>query len=157
MRAIGDSGDPIRFSGGRVAFTQSSDGWNEQAGTGCIIENAIIDQTSISSSGSLKVSESLVTTTSDSSTGVVSVGSSSVISNNTITSSVGRGYGIIVKQSFVNVYGNIISGFRWAFGQQANQLLSVNQFSTMAQIGVGKSLEHRRILHVWRSQPDNSR
>ena len=139
LRAIGDSGDPIRFSGGRVAFTQSSDGWNEQAGTGCIIENAIIDQTSISSSGSLKVSESLVTTTSDSSTGVVSVGSSSVISNNTITSSVGRGYGIIVKQSFVNVYGNIISGFSmgiWAAGESTIEWNSI--LNNGCGIGVGK-------------------
>jgi parallel beta-helix repeat protein len=46
-------GDPIRFTGGStggygpIIFASSSVGWNEQTGTGCIIENAVFTASGI--------------------------------------------------------------------------------------------------------------
>ena len=53
LNAIGTSTNPIYLNSsavnaGRIEFTASSTSWNEQSGSGCIIENAVIDQTVIS-------------------------------------------------------------------------------------------------------------
>jgi parallel beta-helix repeat protein len=45
LTARGSSTDNIYFNGGSVVFTPLSTGWNEQTGTGSIIENAIINAT----------------------------------------------------------------------------------------------------------------
>jgi parallel beta-helix repeat protein len=45
LTARGSSTDKIYFDGGSVEFTSSSTGWNEQTGTGSVIENAIINAT----------------------------------------------------------------------------------------------------------------
>jgi hypothetical protein len=42
LYARGSSADPIRFNGGRIEFRGSSTSWNEQTGSGSIIENGIL-------------------------------------------------------------------------------------------------------------------
>jgi len=78
LRAIGSSTDLIHFNGGNITFTEYSNGWNEQTGSGCIIENTILDVSEISSSVSLKITNCIIN-------GEITVGASSVILNNTIT------------------------------------------------------------------------
>jgi parallel beta-helix repeat protein len=54
LSARGTDNDPIRFDSiianyhfivGQISFSQSSTGWNEQAGSGCIIEDAVFNST----------------------------------------------------------------------------------------------------------------
>ena len=73
LRAQGTTTDPISIQGGGngldsrgnpiypITFTPYSGGWNEQAGTGCLIENAILRSTSIYIAASPKVNYSPLT------------------------------------------------------------------------------------------------
>lgn len=73
LRAVGSSADKISISGGQITFTDQSTGWNQQTGSGSIIENAFLgvyglagptDHTdemgSISSINSLKIDSSTI-------------------------------------------------------------------------------------------------
>jgi Na+/proline symporter len=48
LTAKGTSTDQIQFNGGQIIFTQVGNGWNEQTGSGCIIENAIVNSAATS-------------------------------------------------------------------------------------------------------------
>ena len=53
LRAIGSSSNPVQINSaqnnaGQIKFTASSTSWNQQTGTGCTIQNAIVNQTVIS-------------------------------------------------------------------------------------------------------------
>jgi hypothetical protein len=101
--AQGSSADKIYFNNGELVFTSVSNGWNEQTSSGNIIENAILDETSISSSQSLKISSSSVNEDySDSVT--ISLGSSSIITNNIIKGA------IQVDGASALISGNTITG-----------------------------------------------
>jgi hypothetical protein len=90
--AIGSSTDPVIISEnistsdggtdinpyGRIEFTSTSNGWNEQTGLGCIIEHAFIDYVDIDSSVPLKIINSTIK-------GDLTIGDGSVISNNNIS------------------------------------------------------------------------
>jgi hypothetical protein len=73
----GNSSDKINFNNGEIIFTQYSKVWNQQESSGCIIQNAIINQTVISTSNSIKIDSSIINND-------ISVTSSSIISNSTI-------------------------------------------------------------------------
>ena len=80
--AIGNNVDQIKINGpadvrGGIIFTSVSNGWNQQTGSGCIIENSIIS-TSVIAQNSVKVDHNTIT-------GSVSGHGSSVISDNNIT------------------------------------------------------------------------
>lgn len=47
--ARGTETEPITFSNGSITFTAVSNGWNEQTGSGSIIENAIFNTASVDS------------------------------------------------------------------------------------------------------------
>ncbi len=110
LRAIGSNNDKIRINGVSgapplgnlipftygITFTTISEGYNEQTGSGCIIENAIIDSTTISVTSSTKMSNNIID-------GFISAGDSSIISNNIIT-------GKISATSSAVVSSNIITG-----------------------------------------------
>ena len=77
LSAIGSPNEKITFNGGQIIFTAISNAWSEQTASGCILENVIINQTSISSSNSIKINNCNIDAQ-------ISV-SSSIISNNQIT------------------------------------------------------------------------
>jgi hypothetical protein len=79
--ARGISAEQIAINGGELTFTQFSADWNESTATGCIIENAIITASSLSSLNSIKISNSNINAQ-------VSVERFSVITNNIITQKV---------------------------------------------------------------------
>jgi hypothetical protein len=95
MTARGTSTNPIHINGGSrswsmwiaaystITFSESSAGWNEQTGSGCIIENAIISSTTIETSGSMKFSSNIM----EGSEILIKDGSPE-ISNNFLTSSI---------------------------------------------------------------------
>ncbi len=94
LRAQGSSADQINLKSGKIEFTAYSNGWNEQTGSGCIIENTISENMEIYSSTSLKLNQNsmqkasikgnLTVITNNEINGEVTVGNSSVISNNII-------------------------------------------------------------------------
>jgi hypothetical protein len=78
LRARGSSIGKITFNGkGSVTFTQSSTSWNEQTGSGSIIENANLDSSQIDmSSTSPKITGNVINK--------ISVAGSAIITNNNI-------------------------------------------------------------------------
>ena len=80
LNAIGNPNEKITFNGGQITFTTVSNGWNEQTNAGCIIENAIIQQTSISSVNPIKIDSCVVKSK-------ITV-ASSIITNNVVTGNI---------------------------------------------------------------------
>jgi len=94
LRAIGSSVEKIHFNDSReIEFTQYSNGWNEQTGSGSIIENAILSSSTISSSVSLKLDNNIL--------GGIHVGDSSIISNNGIGGSVAAGSSNVISNNSI--------------------------------------------------------
>jgi hypothetical protein len=99
LTARGNPTDKITFNGGQLTFTDVSNGWKEQTQAGCIIENAVISQTSISSSNPLKIDNCIINSN-------IEV-TSSIISNNIVTGNINSGSSVITNN---NVKGDIILG-----------------------------------------------
>jgi parallel beta-helix repeat protein len=106
IRINGVSGDPpmgvalVPFTYG-IRFTTVSEVYNEHTGSGCIIENAIIDSTTIYARGS-KISNNVIN-------GFIGAGGSAIITNNVIT-------GKVTATNLAVVSSNTIMGeieLRW--------------------------------------------
>jgi parallel beta-helix repeat protein len=113
LRAQGSSGDKIVFTSedtsdiSQIVFTSESTSWNEQAGSGCIIENAVINASISITSVSPKISNNFIrditASMTDSNVGIAISGGSPVISGNHIIG------GVTVSGSAV-ISDNIITG-----------------------------------------------
>jgi hypothetical protein len=135
LRARGSGADKIHFNSGEIIFTQYSNGWNEQTSSGCILENAHLNATSISSDDSLKITNvysnapisavgssiiSYCSLTAEISVGDVSVishsslsaetsvGDSATVTDNTITDDIHAGNLTTIANN--NINGSVISG-----------------------------------------------
>ncbi len=87
LQARGSNGNNIVFdsSGGNVALTASSSSWNEQAGTGCIIENAVFNNASISvSSTAPKIDNNTINNPSTENGAIYMESGAPIISGNNI-------------------------------------------------------------------------
>jgi len=127
LTARGNSTDPIYINDGGggtdgngysiapIMFTPLSTDWNEETGTGCIIEHAVLSSTEITMVSSPKVCDSSFTGcllrihTSWSGSGYT-YDASPIIANNTLNGD-GRSYGIIIYYSSANISHNTISGY----------------------------------------------
>ena len=100
LDARGTSTKPIYFNGGGgITFASLVDSWNEQAVTGCIIENAIVVNATISVYGSPKISNSTI------SSPIYVYGGSPFITNSAI-----ENFGISILGGVnVTILGNVIS------------------------------------------------
>ncbi len=76
--ARGTSTDQIHFYSGHIAFYPLSSSWNEQAGSGCVIENAIIDVETLGMEISAKITANTIEA-------FIGVYGDAIISNNIIT------------------------------------------------------------------------
>jgi hypothetical protein len=112
LNAIGTSTDTVYINSsavnaGRIEFTASSTSWNEQSGSGCIIENAVIDQTVISTKNcSVKISGNTFNDNADmmhENVAITTNGGSSIISNNNFNG------GLDISDSST-IFNNIITG-----------------------------------------------
>jgi hypothetical protein len=113
----GNSTDKVNVNGGSINFTPFSSPWNSQSDSGCLIENAIIDQTPISSSNSLKVTGTTLN-------GEVTAGASSLFANDVIaarnydSSTISIPYAVTAGSSSVIsnnvIYGTHVHGQAWA-------------------------------------------
>ncbi|MGD6933755.1 MAG: NosD domain-containing protein [Candidatus Bathyarchaeia archaeon] len=61
LQALGTQNNKVQFNGGKIVFTEICNGWLEQSDTGCKIENAVFNQTTITSDASLKIINSQTT------------------------------------------------------------------------------------------------
>ena len=100
--ARGTAAEEIRFSNGQIKFTDMSVEWNEQTGSGCIIEQAILDKTSLYSSNSLKISGSSINENYSDSVQLF-LGGSSVLTDNVIK-------GAVEVKGAALISGNTITG-----------------------------------------------
>ncbi len=83
LSAVGSANSKITLNGGQITFTTISNGWNEQSETGCIIENSIINQVSISCINTIKIDNCII----NSQNGQITL-TSSIISNNVVTGNI---------------------------------------------------------------------
>lgn len=120
LSARGTSASPIHFNGAAyywesifvppslssVTFAGSSMAWTEQTGSGCIIENAVMDKTGVTISSSIKCSNNQF-----SGAGISVAGGSPVISHNVLSSgvsiSIGRGSPFIANNQLNGGYISI--------------------------------------------------
>jgi hypothetical protein len=122
LTAKGTTNDKIVLNGGQLTFTTVCNGWNEQTQSGCIIQNAILNQMTFSNSNPIKIDQSTIN-------GPISVTSSAIISNcvtgdisshsSTISNNNVKGVialgsitlgGYTTAEESSKVYGNIVEG-----------------------------------------------
>ncbi len=98
LQAKGTNADKIQFNGGKIIFTDASSKWNEQSGSGCLIDYANLETTQIEfTGGSPKLSHS--------SFRYIEVkGDSTVFSDNLVTETIN------VNEGSAKVTGNTING-----------------------------------------------
>jgi hypothetical protein len=95
LTAVGSGTDKININGpaqpiGGIIFTPISKGWNQQIGSGNIIENAIINQASLTAQNSAKINNNTIN-------GGVSASNSSIVTNNYINGVVSANGNTIVN------------------------------------------------------------
>jgi parallel beta-helix repeat protein len=109
-----------------ITFTTVSEGYDEQTGSGCIIENAIIDSTTISVGSSTKISNNIID-------GFISAGDSSIISNNIITGKIGASSSAVVSS---NTITGGSSGGGITLELTENPLIFGNTISDCSGVGI---------------------
>jgi hypothetical protein len=122
--AIGSSNEKINFNGGRIMFTNVSNSWNQQTGSGSIIENAILGSSIETINASPKIDANIITSP-------VSLSGSSIVSGNIIKSdlSVYDGSPVISNNVFTN---SLIS----TYSLQTSGYLPVISNNTMTGQGI---------------------
>jgi hypothetical protein len=135
----GTNSDLVQFRGGQIVFTSISNGWNNGAGTGNLIENANLSTTTITSSTSIKMDQDITTEVGIQAFGVIG---QSVISNNVMTRGVNAVNAIITNNVItgqvtggVTLSGNVINGD--IFG---GQLVSNNTIFGALEIDMGSTV-----------------
>ena len=113
LTAVGSTSDKITFNGGQITFTSFSNGWSDQTDSGCLIENANIDQTSITSSDPIEIDSSNINAE------LIVV--SSIISNNIITGTISGSNSPISNN---NVKGDITAQVSSATGAYPERIFS---------------------------------
>jgi parallel beta-helix repeat protein len=140
---------------GRIEFTQYSNGWNEQTGSGCIFEHVFIEYVDIDSSVSLKINNITIRgdiTTGDSSVisnseiainnkitnGKITFGDSSVISNNELV-------GPVYAGSSNLFYNNSIGG---SINAGSSNVISNNNITSSVFVGSSSSIFNNTIKGI---------
>ncbi|MFB3887965.1 MAG: hypothetical protein ACE14S_00615 [Candidatus Bathyarchaeia archaeon] len=116
--ARGTAAEKVCFNGGQVTITSIANGWKEQTGSGCLLENVNLNETSISSAVSLKIANSYSNapiTASNSSmiahsllTNETVVGDLSTVTDNSIAGKITTGNQATITNN--NINGSVHSG-----------------------------------------------
>lgn len=107
LRVIGTQSDKVYFKRNTlrsiptINFTATSNGWNEQTGSGCMIDNADISNVNLISNCSLKVTNSKTST--------ISVGGSSILTGNKLGS-------LLITGGSPAISGNVIGSISDCLG-----------------------------------------
>jgi len=127
-------------SGFSIIFTPLSSSWNEQTATGCIIQNAVLNQTSGSETGlidienvSPKIDNNAINYFSNyPETNIIKISGSPIISNNNITMP-GAVYGISISSGSPIISNNTIYGTQnggsWGIFSSGNSYIFGNVIS----------------------------
>ncbi len=117
--ARGTETEPINFNSGLITFTVVSNGWNEQTGSGSIIENALFSTASLETATSLKVNHNIIkgnVIASASSllignniTGSVSVKDSTIVSDNTLKSGISGSGPVTISNNAITGAASLFS------------------------------------------------
>jgi hypothetical protein len=129
LNARGSSTEQIIFSSdasgsGNIAFASSSMSWNEQTGTGCIIEYAVLDAASISINGaSPKLNHDSITAPAQAAdqAAIVTDGGSPAISNNIITGDIEN-----LNNASPMIINNTLSGGIFGMGMLSSKPVITN-------------------------------
>jgi hypothetical protein len=109
LNAKGTAADPVRFNGGTINLLPISKGWNQQTGSGSIIQYAILTATNLVCNVSLNLDNDFINAAaSNSNTPDLTVGSSSIISNSVVNGKINAGPSSQVTNCTIT--GNIIGG-----------------------------------------------
>lgn len=144
LNAEGSQTNPIYISTNSadfsIIFTQLSSSWNEQTATGCIIQNAVLNQTSGSETGlidienvSPKIDNNVINYFSNyPEPNVIKISGSPIISNNNIMMS-GAVYGISISSGSPMISNNAIHGTHnggsWGISSFGNSYIFGNVIS----------------------------
>jgi hypothetical protein len=141
--AKGTPAELIQFNGdGSIRFTQASKSWNEQTGSGCIIQNANVSLVSVQiNDASPKIDSSFLTG------GVGIDGGSPIISNNKLQFfgrgdiiGVGKGSPIIISNDFSDLrfgdMGNSYTGYGIMMENASNARILNNVFHNLAYTSI---------------------
>ena len=128
LTARGADADKIQFNDGDIIFTPVSNGWNESANSGSIIENTVV-KGSISISTSVKITHNTLNglsvggsaTISYNSIDSISISGSPLISNNEITGD------FTIAGGSPTITANILDGRPWA--RRGEPVFSGNKIS----------------------------
>ena len=140
--ARGNSTNQIQFKEGLISFTDLSERWNEQTDSGSIIENAVLDKTSVVTKESVKLANCYI------SGHVFAFGKSPIITNNTITGNLVAYESCIISHNIIETpmvcsdtaiitHNNIINGIVVSGGTPTisnNNILGTN-IDTAYRIG----------------------
>lgn len=114
LRARGSSADQIHFNSGSIKFMENSNDWNEQTGTGCVVENAVISSTNSIATvhiedASPKINNDTIEANAGYYYAIEVWGGSPTISNSTINGPIGLLYAGSARSNSL-ISDNIISG-----------------------------------------------
>jgi hypothetical protein len=143
LSAKGSSTDRINFKNGKITFTEYSKDWNEQTGTGCIIENAQIQATNVEiGSVTVKISKSTIDAE-------ISGSGRAIISNNIIN---GKVSGKLVTNNTIigdvnanTVYNNLITG-KVDGGVISNNTINSGEVSAVGSYTSGPVVANNTII-----------
>lgn len=155
LRAIGSDTDSIRINLGDIEFKPGSTSWNEQTGSGCIIENMVLNSSSISiENASPKITHNTINgdiTIKQYSTGTPMItynefvgsifthGGTPVIVNNSITNPYSPGeptIGISIGSANPTISNNTISNCYFGIHSAYTNSSIANNFISDCQIGI---------------------
>jgi parallel beta-helix repeat protein len=115
LTAKGTSLNKIYFNGeadSYIRFTASSTGWNSQTGTGCMIENAVINTRIYASSASILLNNNTIARS-------IIIGGSSIVSKNTVA----------IDNPYSDRYGRPADPFEVAIAAQGTAFIVDNHVS----------------------------
>jgi hypothetical protein len=152
LTARGNSSDKIYFNDGSggtdgngysiapIMFTPLSTDWNEETGTGCIIEHAVLSSTEITMVSSPKICDSSFTDcllrvhTSWSGSGYI-YSASPIIANNTLDGE-GRSNGIILYYSSTIITQNTITSYTTGININSDTSVVQGNYITGNDVGI---------------------
>jgi hypothetical protein len=123
LSARGASTDLVQFSNGTLRFTPLSNGWNDAAASGCIIEYANLASVAISASDALKLNQDAIFSDS------ITVGDSSVITGSTLSASLTVGNFSKLTNNQIN--GGVYAGSSCTFSNNRAGSISAGDKSTV--------------------------
>lgn len=144
MTAKGTSANPIYFNGGQITYTSLSAGWNEQTGTGDLIEYATLASTSLTAANDIKLDHDSLGSaslgqaiiTDNDIAGSVSVSGLALVSGNSVNGgSIYSSWGDL-SSGYPTITNNTVTGSEYGIGVSGGYSLISNNTISNCQTGI---------------------